>query len=215
MSLVTTTVATGAPIGVSDVEIKVTSATSVAAGRVLVVDQEVMKVRKNYVTGSTLVPVLRGQHGSASLAHQAGANVTHGDPSDFDNPPAQASTAYPVAGRSQILTSYTASGAITLPNAGEDVIAVLNGTSVLAMTVAAPGKDIDGCKLFIQGNGAAAHTVTFANGLSGAGSSYDVLTVNATAPVLLGPFMAVNGLWQAPVGVAMAGTVTNITATLS
>ncbi len=61
----------------------------------------------------------------------------------------------------------------------------------------------------------AAHTIQFASGLSGAGSSYDILTVNATAPALMGPFMAVNGFWQLAMGVPMAGNTANVTATLA
>ena len=111
--------------------------------------------------------------------------------------------------------TYGAAGAITLPTAGTDMLAIINGTSALAMTVAVPTKDLDGSLLWIASDGAGAHTVTFAGGLSGAGSSYDVVTINATAPVLLGPFMAVNSLWQCAVAVPMAGTVTNLTATVA
>ena len=99
--------------------------------------------------------------------------------------------------------------------AGSDAIAIINGTSALAMTVAAPTKDMDGCALYIASNGAANHTVTFTGGLSGAGTSYDVCTINATAPVVIGPVLAINGLWQLTVAVPLAGTVTNITATVA
>jgi hypothetical protein len=74
---------------------------------------------------------------------------------------------------------------------------------------------MDGTILWIASNGAAAHTVTFTGGLSGASTSYDVITVNSGAPVLLGPFMAINALWQCAVAVPMAGTVTNLTATVA
>ena len=122
---------------------------------------------------------------------------------------------YPLAGRTRRVSTYGAAGAIALPVAGTDEVAVLNGTSALAMTVAVPTKDMDGCMLWIASDGAAAHTCTFASGLSGAGSSYDVVTINATAPILLGPFMAINSLWQCAVAVPMAGTVTNLTATVA
>ena len=214
MALVRTTVATGAAVGIDDVEVTVTSATSIVSGRFMRIDDEWFKVRKGYVSG-TIIPVTRGLHATAQLAHVAGAGVVHGAPEDFDAASATKDVTNPIAGRAVVMRSYSASGAIALPNAGEDMYVQLNGTSVLAMTVAAPGVDLDGAGLYIQSNGAAAHTVTFAGGLSGAGGSYDVLTVNATAPVLMGPFRAVNGLWMAPVGVAMSGTVTNITAALA
>jgi hypothetical protein len=97
------------------------------------------------------------------------------------------------------------------------MVAFLNGTSVLAMTVADPPTALDGSFLWIIGNGVAAHTVTFASGLSntGASGSYDVITFNASGAAAIGPFMAVNGFWEAVCAVPIAGTVTNVTATLS
>ena len=115
-------------------------------------------------------------------------------PSDFASASAAVVASYPLAARRRKLTSYSAGGALTLPASGEDVIAILNGTSVLAMTLAAPTKDIDGSILYIVGNGVAAHTVTVSGGFSGASTGYTVFTVNASAPVLI-MAMAVNGLW--------------------
>jgi hypothetical protein len=73
---------------------------------------------------------------------------------------------------------------------------------------------MDGCLLTIVGNGAAAHVLTFTGGLSGAGTSYDVVTVNSTAPIAM-QAMACNGLWTSFTAVPIAGTVTNITGTVS
>lgn len=211
MALTTTTLASAC--AASDTSIVVTSATGFAASSYLLVDNEQMQIAKSYASGTT-IPVTRGQNGTFADAHVSGANVTVGTGSDFANPNASVVTAYALSARRRKVTSYSASGAITLPTAGEDVIAVLNGTSVLAMTIAAPTKDNDGARLTIIGNGAAAHTITFTGGLSGAGSSYDVFTVNATAPVAI-EAIAVNGLWICPVAVAMTGTVTNITGGLA
>jgi hypothetical protein len=213
MALVRTTLASACAIG--DSVLVVASATGIAAGYIVRVDNETMLVSGAYVSGSTTVPVQRGQDGTRSLSHPVTAGVVVGAASDFPTPFTQTVDVYPIAGRARSFASYSASGAIGLPNAGSDGVAILNGTSVLAMTVAAPTKDMDGSMLWIASNGVAAHTVEFTGGLSGGGSSYDILTVNATAPVLLGPFMAVNSLWQAAVSVPMAGTVTNVTATLS
>ncbi len=69
--------------------------------------------------------------------------------------------------------------------------------------------------MWIANSGVAASTVDFDSGLSGEGDSYDVITINANGRVALGPFVAVNGFWQASVTVPMAGTVTDITATLA
>lgn len=212
MALVRTTLSSA--VAASDTSVVVASATGFAAGYVFRIDGEDFKVGKTYLSGTT-IPCLRGQNGTAVSAHVSGAGVVAGTGSDWSVPSPQTDVQYPIAGRARSVTSYSATGAISLPTPGADAVAILNGTSVLAMTVAAPGKDVEGSLLWIASNGAAAHTVTFTGGLSGASTSYDVLTVNATAPVLLGPFMAVNSLWQAAVTVPMSGTVTNITAALA
>ena len=211
MALTTTTLA-GA-LSATDRFISVTSATGFAAGNVVQIDNEFMPVTSAYGSG-TLVPVApRGANGTVAESHASGANVTTGLPSDFGGPNASVVTGYPLSGKRFKKVSYSASGAITLPTAGEDVFAILNGTSVLAMTIAAPTKDLDGSFLWVAGNGAAAHTITFTGGLSGAGSSYDVVTVNATAPIAVAA-VAVNGLWTSLVTTPMAGTVTAITGTV-
>ena len=212
MALTTTTLASAC--AATDTSIVVTSATNFAPRAIILIDQEQMQVAGSYTSGTT-VPVRRGQGGTVTAAHASGANCVMGPlSSDFAAVAPQVNANFPVAGRARTLTSYSASGAITLPLPGNDAVAVLNGTSVLAMTVAAPTKDMDGCILWIAGNGAAAHTITFTGGLSGAGTSYDVITVNATAPVAV-QAMAVNGLWMSMVTTPMAGTVTNITATVA
>jgi len=212
MALTTTTLS--AACTAADVQITVASATSFAAGSYVKVDEEFMQIGASYSTG-TIIPVRRGLNGSVAVAHVSGANAVMGTPSQFSDPSATVITSYPLSGRRRKVTSYSASGAITLPTSGEDVVAILNGTSVLAMTVAAPTKDLDGSILYVAANGVAAHTVTFTGGLSGAGTSYDVITINASAPVVLAVAMAVNGLWNSLVSVPLAGTVTNITATVA
>lgn len=217
MALTNTTLAS--PCGATDTVIVVASATGIGARNQVEIDGEVMQVIQTYnaSTDGVNVPVLRGQNGTIASAHPTAAKVRVGAASDtgWGSQAPQTTTQFPIATPARERASYSASGAITLPKAGNDMVAMLNGTSVLAMTVAAPGTALDGSLLWIASNGAAAHTVTFASGLSGAGTSYDVVTVNASAPVLLGPFMAVNGYWQAAVAVPMAGTVTNVTATVA
>jgi hypothetical protein len=211
MALTTTTLS-GAS-NAADEFINVTSATSFAANQYVKCGEEQMQIFQTYLSG-TVVPVRRGVNGTFPEDHPSGANVITGVASDFSGPNATVVSSYPLAGRRRRLLEYAASGALTLPVGAEDMVANLIGTSVLAMTVPVPTKDNDGCLLYISSNGVAAHTVTFTGGLSGAGTSYDVLTINASAPVTLGPFMAVNGLWQGCVAVPMAGTVSNITATV-
>ncbi len=206
MALATTTLASA--VLLTDTVINVASATSVAAGRLIVIDQEVMRVVNSYVSG-TVVGVLRGQDGTPTLAHVKTANVTHGLASDFASPGPQAYTTYPIADRPVLVQSITATSTLVLPPSGCDLRVILNGTSVITLTVPVPTKDMDGCLLTITQNGAAAHTTTFTGGLSGAGSSYDVLTTNATAPTSV-QAIACNGLWNAICAPAMGGTVTNL-----
>jgi hypothetical protein len=208
-----TTTTLSSAVAVTDNAIVVASATGVAANMLILVDQEQMQVIQTYTSGTT-VPVVRGQGGTATAAHPKTANVTFFLASDESTQAPQTGTQWPVAGRGRVVTSYTAAGAITLPPPGSDALAIINGTSALAMTVAAPTKDMDGCILTVAGNGAAAHTITFTGGLSGAGTSYDVITVNATAPIATSA-IAVNGLWNSIVQTPMAGTVTNITGTVA
>lgn len=211
MSLTTTTLSSAVLAG--DTAINVTSATGFAAGGYVQVDQEFMRIAKSYVSG-TAIPVVRGVNGTFNSAHPSSTNATTGAGSDFADPSATKDVAYPLAARRRKLISYSAAGAITLPASGEDMIAIIDGTSALAMTIAAPGKDLDGSILYVAGNGAANHTITFTGGLSGAGTSYDVITVNATAPIVV-MAMAINGLWNSMVATPMAGTVTNITGTVA
>lgn len=213
MALTRTTLSAAVALG--DTSILVASATGIVANDLVKVDEEFMQVLSTYASGTT-IPVRRGQNGTAQVAHPTTAGVVHAATSDAEwgGTPAATVVPYGLAGRRRRVLSYSAAGAITLPVAGEDMVAVLNGTTILAMTVADPTTDLDGARLTIIGNGVAAHTITFASGISGAGGSYDVVTVNASAPVAI-EVMACNALWMAIVNVPMAGTVTNITATVA
>ena len=210
MALATTTLSSA--VAVDDTSVVVASATSFDAGRLVLVDQEVMQVAQNYTSGTT-VDVLRGINGTATKAHVITSNVSHGDATDFSTPAAQEIIGYQ-ASRATVVSSITATGTLTLPKAGTDARVILNGTSVIALTVPVPTKDMDGTLLTIVGNGVAAHTLTFTGGLSGAGTSYDVITTNAAAPIAF-TAIACNGLWNSFVATPMAGTVTNITGTVA
>jgi putative intracellular protease/amidase len=148
-------------------------------------------------------------NGTATVTHVITSNVTHGDAADFSTPASQEIVGYQ-ASRATVVSSITATGTLTLPAAGTDMRVILNGTSVIALTVPVPTKDMDGTVLMIIGNGVAAHTLTFTGGLSGAGTSYDVITTNSAAPIAM-QAVAANGLWNSFVATPMSGTVTNIT----
>ena len=202
MALANTTL--GAAAAINDTDITVASATSVASGRLVKVDHEVMEVTKEYSSG-VIVPVLRGRNGTAQVAHLSASLVVHGLPSDFDAPMAQTGVIYgtPVV-RDKV--SYAAAGAITLPAAGRDLDVELLGTDVLAMTLAVPTLEQEGSRINVYGSGAAAHTLTVASGVGGAGSNYDVFTWNGTGTVEL-QLIARNLLWVCPQQVT--GTLTN------
>lgn len=207
MGLVATSLS--AAVTATDTAIVVASATSVAAGRLIRVDGETMRVQSGYTSGTT-VDVLRGLDGTVTAAHQASAIVVHGAADDFDTDPDGVADAVMVpAARARRIRSYTAAGAITLPKAGEDMVAVINGTSTIAMTVALPPVDIDGSILYIFGNAKSASTVTFASGVGNAGASYDVITLQNAGNVGV-MAIALNGFWNIPSAPAITGTTTAI-----
>ncbi len=212
MSLAETTLSSA--VAINDTSIKVASATSMAEGRLIEIDGEKMKATKAYVTSSTTVPVIRGLDGSAQLAHPASARVIHGEPSDFGDPGAGTLSTSAPAGRPTKRVSISATGSLTLPQPGENLLVVLNGASAITLTMAVPTKDLDGCELTFVANGAAAHVLTFTGGLGGAGSGYTTVTMNGTKPVAFRA-IACNEVWIGLVGIPAAGTVTNVTATVA
>lgn len=192
----------------------ITSATDVTAGDYMLIDQEVVRVGKSYTSGTTIPLSGRGLNGTVAAAHATGANIVHGAGSDFANAGPQVALPYPVAGRARTLTSYSASGAIALPTAGTDAVAVLNGTSTLAMTLANPTKDMDGSILFVLGNGKSASTVTVSDGYGLAGSGYTVLTFQ-NAGVVGFTLMAANAAWVIIGAPPITGTSTEVSIAIS
>lgn len=196
MALTTTTLA--AAVAANDVQVVLTSATGVAAGSLLLVgSSEYMKVNQNYVAGNTTVPVRRGVQGTKAIAHVASENVNIGTGEDFSLPAPQLGGALPIAGRAREIRNYAASGAITLPTPGNDMVAILIGTSALAMTVAVPTKDMDGSILYVIGNAKSQSTVATATtvGYGNAGASYDTFTFQNAGNCTLS-LIACNGFWS-------------------
>jgi hypothetical protein len=213
MALVATTLSSAC--SASDNFIVVASATSIAPGVIVKIDEEMMKVTNAYVLASTTVPVLRAQDGGVAVAHPVTAAVYHGLASDTEwgAQAPQTNVNYPIAGKAARYQSYSASGAIDLPEPGTDALRVLNAvsTTILAMTVALPTKAMDGTKLKIASrNGTGAHTITFAGRLNGAGSgNYTVFTFPAN-PVMI-ELTALDEFWYVTCGPAWTGTVTLLT----
>ena len=191
MALVTTTL--GAAVAVTDNVIVVASATSLTAGRLIRVDGEWMQINQAY-TGGTTVGVTRGQQGSVTAAHQSGANVMTALASDLAQAPSQVNEGVLYPGQMSVsTTSYSAAGAIAF-GLSQWTVAIINGTAALAMTIANPTKDQDGCYLHIVANGKAAHTVTYTAGLGNGGASFDVGTFSATL-AMSSLLVAANGFW--------------------
>lgn len=188
----TTTTLSGAVV-IDQNSITVASATGFAAGSIIKIDDEVMQVASNYSSG-TAIPVLRGREGTAGRAHASGANVTVAPAADFQNPAPQTTARFLIAGRAREIRNYGAAGAITLPTPGNDMVAIIDGTGALAMTLANPTKEMDGDLLVVVANGKAAHTLTYTAGLGNGGGSFDVGTYSAS--LLTGcVLMACNGFW--------------------
>lgn len=206
MALVRTTLS--AACAASDTSIVVASATGFAPNYLVRIGDEMMHVTSAYVSGTT-IPVVRGQEGTAVVAHAVTTGVVCGIASDwYTLAGAQTAIQYPLAGKTRRITTYGAAGAITLPTPGTDEVAVINGTSALAMTLAAPTKDLDGTILFIIGDGKAAHTVTAAGGFGLGSTGYTVGTfdTNAACSMML---MAMNASWTL-LPSPLSGTLTGV-----
>ena len=203
MALAYTTLSSA--VAVTDNKIVVASATSVSAGRLVLVDGEFMQVLQSYTSGTT-VGVTRGQNGRVTAAHAASALVSHGEASDFTVAAPGSAVLIPGV-MTNTTTSYSAAGAVAFGVANWTV-AILNGTGALAMTLADPDGSQDGIYLNIIANGKAAHTITYTAGLGDAGSGYDVLTFDGSGQcaVLL---VAANSSWV-PASSPMSGTLTAI-----
>lgn len=205
MALAETTLSSAC--AVSDKQVVVASATGIAVGYFMRIDGEEFQVTKGYVAGATIVPVLRGQNGSRATAHGITARVVVGAAADWtQSSAAQTVVAYPIAGRARIVRSYGAAGALDLPTAGNDAVAIINGASALAMTLAVPTKDLDGSILTVYGNAGKAHTITVAGGLGG--GALNTLTFDS-AGLCNFSVMAVDELWV-PYPSPLSGTLTSI-----
>lgn len=191
--MVLTTTTLTAALSADNSSLKVASATGFAAKSLILIDREFLRVGDTYTSG-TLIPLSgRGLNGSLSVAHPSGANVTVGLGHEFAAPAPTVATSLPGQVAREVV-SVSAGGALEHPSAGRDRLVILNGTSVLALTLAAPSKEIDGSLLIVVANGLAAHTLTVTGGLGGGGAALDVGTfpTGNKAAVLL---VASNGHW--------------------
>lgn len=200
-------------MGVNDTAALLASITGVALGIGIVIDGEEMKVIGPVpAVATTPVPVLRGQEGTFNQVHPIAAQVKI-----LTKPSAQSSGDYPAIGSPGSLglsvpaapvlerRSYSAAGAIVLPTLGNNMLAILNGVAALAMTIANPSIAQDGARLFVMGNGKAAHTVTYAAGMGNVGATADVVTMAAAQAQAL-EYVACGGFWVfSGINTAVAG----------
>lgn len=192
MALTQTTIS--AAVGVNDLVFPVTSATGVAAGYIWKLDREYGLVNPSYVSGTNIPVYRRGDLGSAQVAHNALSIFVVGTGADWaaQASPTANDVPWPAVNlRDQV--TYSVSGAIAVPP--KDTTIVIDKATAAVMTLAAPGKDMDGLTLVITSVTAAAHTLT-ATGLLSTGTA----TVNlATFAAFKGAsltLMAMQGLWN-------------------
>jgi len=135
----------------------VTSATSVTAGQMARINNELVKIQG---VNGTVVTVFRGIRGTKAEAHKALSDFVHGPQADF---PAEQ---FPLDGS----YTYSASGAMTVAPG----IHKFAGTGALTMTLAAPSAAQEGLQLVCLDTDAdgEAHTITAAFG-TGTTATFD------------------------------------------
>jgi len=194
MALIRTTLASA--LTVNDNVLSVANAAGIMEGMGVLIDAEFLQITSAYKVGSGVnLPVLRGRNGSATTPHALGAAVTIGTASDFADPPAQSPVSVNLpANRVREIKSVGVAGALPLPKPGTDLFVMLTGSTVLAMTLAHPGKDQDGDILMVANISPAAHTVTYTGGFGGVAAS-DVVTFPAAPGSAAFMAIACNERW--------------------
>lgn len=184
MSITGTSLA--AAFGANDRIFQATSATGATVGGYYKIDEEIGIVAE--INGTAITTKRRGNEGSKAVAHNILAPVTFFLPAD--TPTLGKGETVPGPGNREI-TSYGASGAITLPK--RDTVALITKATAAAMTLENPSKLSDGILLTIVSTTAAAHTVTLVTGVVGSSAS-DVFTFTAAVGAAI-QLMSYKGLW--------------------
>jgi hypothetical protein len=163
MALVGTTL--NGAISATDSLIRITSGTSVAVGRLALIDSEIVRIDAAGPS-STQWYVNRGLNGTAAVAHNSLSPFVHGDPADF----------LPDQKAMRPMVTYGAAGAVAIPS--KDSTILLNSGGASAMTLADPGAQDEGRMLTVVANTAHAYTLSNAagSGFNGAGAAGDVGT---------------------------------------
>lgn len=194
MALANTTL--GAACTATDKQLTVASATSILAGLYATCDGEVFQVTKGYTVGSTTVPVVRGLEGTVQIAHPSGAQIQfYRLGSDVPEPGGALDTIAPLAGRGRYVRSITASQEFAPRSDAQDELILLNGTSVIALTLINPLQSMTGKVVTFAGNGIAAHTITYTTvGFGNVGATADLVTFGTTQANTF-QMIAVGGFW--------------------
>lgn len=183
----------------TDSSITLAATTSLGPGMYLNAGGEIMQITRGFVAGTAAtipIPVLRGQEGTVAIAHanteQVSAYVL---PSDIPSPSPGTPILQPLAGRARFVTSIAASAAYTPQSGNQDELVVLDGTSVIALTLTNPTRDQTGKVVIFAGNGIAAHTITYTTvGFGNVGATADVVTFGTTQAQTFS-MIAVGGFW--------------------
>lgn len=182
-----------AAMAVTDLAVTVTSATGLAAGNFLRIDNEFMIIDRSYVSGTRVPVYRRGDQGSRVVAHQALAPCISGLFSDQAALGTYAFTPVPLSNPD--IVTYSVTGAIAVPV--RDTMVVLDKAGVAVMTLAAPAADQDGMILYVTSTTAQAHTITatslLADGASGSPHTTATFAAYKGAGLVL---VALQGLWQ-------------------
>lgn len=164
-------------------KLTLTSATGLVNKMWIRVDGEICRVTDVSLTPT--IGVVRGYNGTAAIAHNTLAILEYGVPGDFANI---------VGAAGQAITSYSVSGAITVPLTDQTII--INKATAAAMTLAAPAYDTNPF-VVITSASAAAHTVTgvalLADGTAATPKSTATFGTQAGGTLVL---CGVNGLWN-------------------
>ncbi len=191
-----------AAVAVTDTSIVIASATSVAIGNRLIIDQEEMTVTKGYVSASTTVPVSRGQNGTITAAHASGAGVAQGiGAADWPDPSGQQQLVSPpreVALERSIdvtATGATGSTAAALP-AVTPCIVVATGVSGAGINIPT-GAAMPGARYLIKNATTGALSIYAVGSTINGTTGTTAFALTATGNLGVNIVCVEAGIWQA------------------
>ena len=155
---ISVTVLTGA-VATNDVSINVSATTGFLAKKLISIDGEFLVETANFISGTTAIPVRRGDQGTYAMPHANGSVVLVGDPNDFPAAPPGTAITQPYA-PSWTQVTLSANGAIPVPATRQNLYVQLLGTTTNAYSIAAPSVAQVGQEVIIQAGAAHAYTVT-------------------------------------------------------